>query len=133
MSIAIHWYDSNFLFKKILEKIHTKIRLAPERIWTDEAVVKVKAMRNALRINISIKAGGKSNDGLIFFFFSKVSSLMSTLLFFTKHLTRHRNMEANSPTANPQSWRKGWIKRWSFWSLPSDDSTLQYLSKNNKL
>ena len=129
MKIAIHWKISSLLFRKILEKIHPKIRFAPVRIWNDEAVVNIKATKKALRLNISINAGGKSNNGLMFFF-SSFSSLELIFSFFTKYHIRHRKMEANSPTANPQSWRKGWMKRWSFWSLPSDDSKLQYLNKN---
>lgn len=127
MKTAICWCISNFLFfKNILVNKQPKTRLAPVRIWNEEAVVKIKAIRNVLNMSISMIPGGKSKYGLIFFL-SSVPSVEQLLGFFTKYQIRQSKMQANSPTVNPHNWRKGWIKRWFLLPSPSDDNVLQYL------
>ena len=60
MNIANHFHQSSFLSKKILDNKQVKIRLAPDSIWNEEAVVKLSAKNTKHLLVKCIIAAGRN-------------------------------------------------------------------------
>ena len=87
MKIAAHFHHVSVLFKKILDKMHVKIRFVPDNIWNEEAVVKLRAKNTIHLLTKCIIAAGKNmkmlNLGLSFTGSSCFSSLTLLLSYKT--------------------------------------------------
>ena len=142
----IHLCQGKTFFKNILESIQAKMRLDPERIWYEEAVVKISAIKIRHRLPWWKMAAGKNMKGLnsnssldwvlvslTLVLFSVVVSFWSFFVPwpFQRFQTRVMKMQANSPTDRPQVCKNGCRKMWLFPFFPSEYSVFEYLKKEN--
>ena len=141
----IHLCQGRTFFKNILESIQAKMRLDPERIWYEDAVVKIRAMNIRHLLPWWKMAAGKnmkglnSNSSLDWILVSLTLLLFSVVSFwsflvpwpFQRFQPRVMKMQANSPTDKPQVCKNGCRKMWLFPFFPSEYSVLEYLKKEN--
>ena len=118
--------------KNILEKMQAKIKLDPDKIWKEDAVVKTRAILIKHRLVWWKMAAGKKMKGL------NSSSLLvavshSSLLFLVLKRLQAMDikMQVNSPKDKPHVWRKGCRKMWVVPFFPSEYRVLLNLKKSN--
>ena len=111
MKTPSHLVHKRILLRKILDRMHVKMRLQPHNIWKDEAVVWVNAMYEKLRLVICKIEAGKNKRGLngeLLCSWTLVSfSEFLLKYFFNIFPIKKINMQVNSPSVRPQHWRNG--------------------------